>query len=97
MKNETTKKILKAAKADKTVKTKTGEEKTAERKAKHTTREENPSAGGKSLGALEAPVYNQEGKKVETVKLPESIFSLPWKADLVHQVVVSLMTNKRAN
>lgn len=51
----------------------------------------------KATGALEAVVYNQDGKKVETVQLPESIFGLPWKADLVHQVVVSLMSNKRTN
>lgn len=51
----------------------------------------------KTLGALEAKVYSQEGKEVDTVKLPESIFALPWKADLVHQVVVSLMSNKRTN
>jgi large subunit ribosomal protein L4 len=97
MKNETTKINLKASKADKTVKNITGEEKTAGRLEKHTERENNPPAGGKSLGALEAPVYNQDGKKVDTIKLPESIFSLSWKADLVHQVVVSLMSNKRTN
>ncbi|OHA47436.1 MAG: 50S ribosomal protein L4 [Candidatus Taylorbacteria bacterium RIFOXYD2_FULL_36_9] len=51
----------------------------------------------KTLGALEALVYNQDGNEVETIKLPESIFSLPWKADLVHQVVISLMSNKRTN
>jgi large subunit ribosomal protein L4 len=51
----------------------------------------------KTLGALEAKVYSQDGKEVDTVKLPESIFALPWKADLVHQVVVSLMSNKRTN
>ncbi len=51
----------------------------------------------KTLGALEAKVYSQEGKEVSKVKLPENIFALPWKADLVHQVVVSLMSNKRTN
>lgn len=51
----------------------------------------------KTLGALEAAVYNQAGKSVEKVKLPESIFALPWNADMVHQVIVSLMTNKRTN
>jgi large subunit ribosomal protein L4 len=51
----------------------------------------------KTLGALEAKVFSQEGKEVETIKLPESIFALPWKSDLVHQVVVSLMSNKRTN
>ena len=94
MKNETTKKILKTAKADKTVKKiKTGEEKTSVRKEKKTLREKK----AKTLGALEASVYNQAGKEVDTVKLPESIFALPWKADLVHQVMVSLMSNKRTN
>jgi large subunit ribosomal protein L4 len=51
----------------------------------------------KTLGALEAKVYSQEGKEVDTLKLPESIFAVPWKADLVHQVMVSLMSNKRTN
>ncbi len=95
MKNETTKKNLKASKiADKVVtKTKTGEAKTKVRKEKKNARDTEV----KTLGALEAPVYNQEGKSVEKVKLPESIFALPWKADLVHQVVVSLMSNKRTS
>jgi large subunit ribosomal protein L4 len=51
----------------------------------------------KTLGALEATIYNQDGKSVESIKLPESIFALPWKSDLVHQVMVSLMSNKRTN
>lgn len=93
MKNETTKINLKASKADKTVKTKTGEVKTEVRKEKKDSRDK----AVKTLGALEATVYNQDGKKVDTIKLPESIFALPWKADLVHQVVVSLMSNKRTN
>jgi large subunit ribosomal protein L4 len=44
-----------------------------------------------------APVYNQTGKELETITLPADIFGLPWNADLVHQVVVSLMSNKRAS
>jgi large subunit ribosomal protein L4 len=95
MKNETTKKNLKASKiAGKIVaETKTGEAKTKVRKEKVEARDKEV----KTLGALEAQVYNSEGKAVEKVKLPESIFALPWKADLVHQVVVSLMSNKRTN
>jgi len=93
MKNATTKKILKASKADKTEKVMTGEAKTKVRKEKKDSRDK----AAKTLGALESAVYNQDGKKVDTVKLPESIFALPWKADLVHQVVVSLMSNKRTN
>lgn len=45
--------------------------------------------------SLDAKVYNQTGKEVDSITLPESIFALPWNADLVHQVVVSLMSNKR--
>ena len=94
MKNETTKKILKASKADKAVKAvKTGEVKTSVRKEKKAAREKEV----KTLGALEVEVYNQEGKSVDTFKLPENIFALPWRADMVHQVVVSLMSNKRTN
>lgn len=66
-------------------------------KAKATTKRTSREKKAKTLGALEAKVYNQAGKEVETVKLPESIFAVPWKADLVHQVVVSLMSNKRTN
>jgi large subunit ribosomal protein L4 len=94
MKNETTKKILKASKAVKdTKKIKTGEEKTLARKAKKDSRNKKV----KTLGITEATIYNQEGKKVDTFVLPENIFGLTWKADLVHQVVVSLMSNKRTN
>ncbi len=93
MKKATAKKIIKASKADKTVKTKTGEVKTAVRKEKKDARDKEI----KTLGALEAQIYNQEGKSVDKVALPENIFGLSWNADLVNQVVVSLMSNKRTN
>jgi large subunit ribosomal protein L4 len=95
MKNDTTKKNLKASKiAGKVVKAiKTGEEKTSARKEKKEARNEKVV----TTGALEAQIYNQDGKSVDTFKLPENIFALPWRADLVHQVVVSLMSNKRTN
>ena len=44
---------------------------------------------------MEAKVYNQTGKEVSSVKLPEKIFGMPWKQSLVHQVVTSMMGNKR--
>lgn len=44
---------------------------------------------------MKADVYNQEGKKVSTVDLPESLFARKWNADLVHQVVVSMDSNAR--
>lgn len=45
--------------------------------------------------SLEAPVFTQGGKKSGSVKLPESVFGLPWNADLVHQVVVGMQANAR--
>lgn len=44
---------------------------------------------------MQAALYNKEGKEVGKVELPERIFGAPWKADLVHQVVVSMQANAR--
>ncbi|MEK7598375.1 MAG: 50S ribosomal protein L4 [Patescibacteria group bacterium] len=42
-----------------------------------------------------AIVYNWEGEKSEELKLDDSVFGLPENDDLVHQVYVALMANKR--
>jgi large subunit ribosomal protein L4 len=47
--------------------------------------------------ALEVSIYNQEGKEAGKVALPAEVFSLPWNADLVHQVVVSMQSNARTS
>ena len=44
---------------------------------------------------MEATLYNIKGEKAGKVTLPENIFGLPWNADLVHQVVTSIMDNAR--
>ncbi len=45
---------------------------------------------------METTVYNTKGKESGKVKLPEAVFSTPWNADLVHQVVASMMANARS-
>lgn len=44
---------------------------------------------------MEATIYTQKGKESGKISLPENIFGLPWNADLVHQVVVSMQSNLR--
>ena len=49
----------------------------------------------KAVTNLEAEVYNQKGKSVGKLALPETIFGLSWNADLVHQVVTAMQANAR--
>ena len=45
---------------------------------------------------MKVAVYNQKGEKTEqTETLPKEIFDVKFNADLVHQVAISLMANKR--
>ena len=45
--------------------------------------------------SLETEVYNQKGKSVGKLTLPETIFGLSWNGDLVHQVVTAMQANAR--
>ncbi|MBU4480070.1 50S ribosomal protein L4 [Patescibacteria group bacterium] len=45
---------------------------------------------------MESKIYNQKGKEAGKVELPEGIFGLSWNNDLVHQVMVSMMSNSRS-
>ena len=44
---------------------------------------------------MNSNIYNTQGKEVGKVTLPAEIFDLPWNADLVHQVIASMVTDKR--
>jgi len=45
---------------------------------------------------MEAKIYNQKGTSAGTVILPLKVFGAKWRADLVHQVVEGMHSNKRA-
>jgi len=45
---------------------------------------------------MDAKIYNIQGKETGKITLPENIFGLPWNANLVHQVVVSMQANARS-
>lgn len=44
---------------------------------------------------MEAKVYNNQGKEVSSIKLPEDVFGAPWNDSLVHQVAISMTANER--
>ncbi|MES3032294.1 MAG: 50S ribosomal protein L4 [Patescibacteria group bacterium] len=45
---------------------------------------------------MEAKIYNQKGAEAGTISLPAKVFAAKWRSDLVHQVVQSMRSNKRA-
>ena len=47
------------------------------------------------LANVEAEVYNQKGKSVGKLSLPETVFGLAWNGDLFHQVVTAMQANAR--
>lgn len=44
---------------------------------------------------MELPIYNQKGENVGKIKLSEVVFGASWNADLVHQVVTSMLSSAR--
>lgn len=44
---------------------------------------------------MKAPVYNQEGKQIDEIVLPDAVFGVAFSKDLVHQVAVSQLANQR--
>lgn len=47
------------------------------------------------VSSTEATIYTMAGKSAGTVSLPAELFSAPWNADLVHQVVTGMQANAR--
>src|ERR1035437_6570292 len=45
---------------------------------------------------IQTKIYDQKGAEVGTIDLPAKVFAAKWRADLVHQVVQSMRSNKRA-
>jgi large subunit ribosomal protein L4 len=45
---------------------------------------------------MESTIYNQKGTSAGKITLPEKVFAAKWRADLVHQVVEGMRSNKRA-
>jgi large subunit ribosomal protein L4 len=44
---------------------------------------------------MKSNIYDIKGKSVGDIDLPKEIFDVELNNDLVHQVVVSMMSNKR--
>lgn len=47
--------------------------------------------------SMNATIYAKDGSQAGTVDLPAAIFGAEWNADLVHEVVVAMQANARAN
>ena len=51
----------------------------------------------KKVISLEIPIFSMDGVKVGMFTLPESLFTAPWRSDLVHQVTTAMQANARQN
>ena len=45
---------------------------------------------------MQTKIYNQKGAEAGSINLPAKVFAAKWRADMVHQVVESMRSNKRA-
>ena len=45
---------------------------------------------------ISTKIYNQKGTEAGSIDLPEKVFAVKWRSDLVHQVVEGMRSNKRA-
>jgi large subunit ribosomal protein L4 len=64
---------------------------------KQTNKETSESAVSRSASTkMEAIIYDQKGGESGKISLPAKVFAAKWRSDLVHQVVQSMRSNKRA-
>ena len=68
-----------------------------EKKTKKTVKTIDPIAEKKVVvsAPVSAKIYNTEGKEKGALDLPNNLFGLKWNADLVHQVVSSMISSAR--
>ncbi|MDP1707019.1 MAG: 50S ribosomal protein L4 [bacterium] len=64
---------------------------------KKVTRAPKAHAEKVAVPANELPIFSIDGKKVGSIMLPEAIFGVQWKSDLVHQVTTAMQANLRQN
>jgi len=53
-------------------------------------------ATAKIQNKISAKIYSQKGAEAGVIDLPTKVFAAKWRADLVHQVVEGMRSNKRA-
>jgi len=46
---------------------------------------------------MKTSILDQKGKDIKQIDLPSEIFEVSWNNDLVHDVIVSMMSNSRSN
>ena len=46
---------------------------------------------------METKIYDQKGKETGAMELPAKMFGVKWNANLVHQVITSMLSNARPN
>lgn len=69
--------------------------KKADQTEKNSSLAEAKGSSRSASNGMEATIYNGKGKAQGKVTLPESVFAVPWNADMVHQVVTSMLMDAR--